>query len=155
MGAAQATSGVGAPRIREGKQVPLFYLPSAGGGESGPAALRSKYNMVLLFLGGGPDGEAYLREMAALYREIEAEQARVIAVVTRPMEEARALAARLSLPYTLLADEGGIKTASMLGGKGAALCVADRYGSVAYVEIKEQTARLSPAQRALDWLDFV
>jgi peroxiredoxin len=155
MGAAQATSGVGTPRLREGKMVPLFYLPSAAGGESGPAALRSKYNMVLLFLEGGPDTEAYLREVATLYRDIEAEQARVIAVVAQPIEEARKLTAQFKLPFTVLADEEGIKTASMLGGPGAALCVADRYGTVAYVEIRERSAQLSSAQTTLDWLDFV
>ena len=135
--------------------VPLFYLPSAAGGESGPAALRSKYNMVLLILDSSPEAEAYLREVAALYREIEAEQARVSVVVAHPIEDARKLAAQLKLPFTLLADAGGVKTVSMLGGPGAALCVADRYGTVAYVEIRERAAQLSPVQTALDWLDFV
>ena len=135
--------------------MPLFYLPSASGGESGPASLRSKYNMVLLFLEGGPASEAYLQEVAARYRDIEAEQARVIAVVAQPIEEARALTSRLKAPFTLLADDGGAATARMLGGAGAALCVADRYGSVVYVEIQERTDQLSPAQAALDWLDFV
>jgi peroxiredoxin len=151
----KATSEVQAPRLREGKLVPFFYLPAVGGGKSGPAALRSKYNMVLVFLEGGADSEAYLRELSGVYPDIEAGGARVIAVVARPLEETRDLAQRLQLPFAVLADEEGAKSASILGGGRAALCVADRFGMITYVEIRERASQLSSANTAVDWLEFV
>jgi peroxiredoxin len=141
--------------LREGKTVPLFYLPAAEGGEGGPAKLRSKYNMVLLFLEGSADSEAYLRSLASFYPDIESASARVIAVVAQPLREVQDLTRRERLPFMLLADEAGAKTASLLGGVGAALCVADRYGTAAYVEIKSSAAELSAAKAAIDWLEFV
>lgn len=145
-----------APRLKEGDMVPLFYLPAVGGGQSGPAALRSKYNMVLVFVEGGAAGEAYLEALATAYREIQADQARVLAVVPLPLEDATRLAARLALPYALLADEGGAATLRMVGeGNRAALCVADRYGQAFYVELAPTAACLHSVQTAMDWLDYI
>jgi peroxiredoxin len=145
-----------AARLKEGGRVPLFYLPTVGGGQSGPASLRSKYNMVLVFIEGGTAGEAYLAALAAAYPDIQANQARTIAVVPTSMEAATALSDKLKLPYTLLADEGGAATSRVLGeGNQAALCVADRYGQAYYVELASTTASLPSVQTALDWLDYI
>jgi peroxiredoxin len=149
-----ATSRVDA-KLREGKTVPLFYLPAAEGGEGGPAKLRSKYNMVLLFLEGGAESEAYLHSLASLYPDIESAPARVIVAIAQPLEAVRELAWRERLPFMLLADEGGAKTASLLGGAGAALCVADRYGTISYIEIKLQAAELAVPKVILEWLEYV
>ena len=136
--------------------VPLFYLPAAGGGQSGPAALRSKYNMALAFVEGGPEGEAYLMALAGAYREIQDRQAKVLAVIALPLASVEEMAARLKLPYTLLADKGGATTRRMLGeGKCAALCVADRFGQVFYVATAPSAAALPPVQATLDWLDYI
>ena len=136
--------------------VPLFYLPAVGGGQSGPASLRSKYNMVLVFVERGVEGEAYLQALSAAYREIQADQARALAVVPLPLEDAARLAARLTLPYALLADDGGATTLRMLGeGNRAALCVADRYGQAFYVELAPTAASLPSVQTAMDWLDYI
>ncbi len=144
-----------APKLRERRLVPLFYLPSVGGGKSGPSSLRSKYNMVLIFVEGGPEGEGYLCSLSDSYREIQAEQAKVIAVVPLQLPDAQDLAARLKLPYTLLADEHGATTRRMLGDDQAALCVADRYGQAFYVGTAPTAAALPTVQIALDWLDHI
>jgi peroxiredoxin len=136
--------------------VPLFVLPVASGGLSGPGALRSKYNMVLAFLGMSEAGaKVYLRSLSAVYDDILKEHARVIAVVTVGSEEAKAIAAELALPFTLLADIDGAVTQRMLGETGAGLCVADRYGEVFYLEVVPAAGQLPPPQEAIDWLQFI
>jgi peroxiredoxin len=145
-----------APKLREGGSVPLFYLPAVGGGQSGPAALRSKYNMVLAFVEGSAEGESYLESLVAAYRDIQDSQAKLIAVVPLPLQDAAKLAERLKLPYALLADEGGATTKRMLGGSNrAALCVADRYGQTFYVEFAPKSASLPSIQSALSWLEYI
>jgi len=139
-------------------RVPVFYLPSASsdGGEAGPAATRSKYNLVLAFVEGTPEGEEYLQALAAIHRDILSRAARLIAVTSLPLNEARALAQGVNLPFMLLADDGANTTHRLLGeGVNAALCVADRYGIVYYLQTAPATSALPPAQVALDWFDYV
>lgn len=94
------------PQLREGRMVPLFTLPSAGG-VSGPGALRSKYNMVLAFVGMGAGAEGYLRSLTRIYPAILDEQARVIAVVVGERQEVQHLSTELALPFTALSDNDG------------------------------------------------
>jgi peroxiredoxin len=144
------------PKLRKGAMTPLFYLPSTGGGQSGPAALRSKYNMVLVFVDASDDGAAYLHALRELYPAILEAQARIIAVVPTPLESAQALAAKLKLPFPLLADADGSTTQRMLSGNSLhALCVADRFGQVYYLEIAPSVGELPTADTAHDWLAFI
>lgn len=137
-------------------KVPIFYLPSAAGGQSGPAATRSKYNLVLLFVEGGEQATKYLQVLSAIHRDILAEAARVMAVVALPLDEVRAQSERLGIPFTLLADEEAETTTRMLGENAhAALCVADRYGVIYYLEVVPSTGDLPDVQAVLDWLEFV
>ena len=101
--------------LKQGGKVPLFYLPSTGGGQSGPAATRSKYNLVLAFLESGPEAETYLQSLAAINPEVLSNDARLIAVVAGPISIAEETARRLKPPFTLLADEAGATTTRMLG----------------------------------------
>lgn len=134
--------------------VPLFTLPSTDA-VLGPGALRSKYNMVLAFVGMEADAEDYLRVLARIHADILNEQARVIAVVVGDPWPIQQLATELSLPFTVLADSDGKLTRRMLGGGGAALCVADRYGEVYYLQFATNTAALPDPQMAVDWLQFI
>ena len=144
------------PKLKPQGATPLFYLPSTAGGKSGPASLRSKYNMVLAFVDATAEGEAYLHSLSGVYRDIVYAQARVIAVVPLPLHSASALSSRLKLPFALLADEGMETTRRMLGGENAsALCVADRFGQVHYLTPVCTAADLPPIKAALDWLDFI
>jgi peroxiredoxin len=139
-------------------RVPVFYLPSASasGGQAGPAATRSKYNLVLAFVEDSPEGEAYLQALAEVSQEILFRAARVMAVITASIDRARELSHRLRLHFTLLADESGSTTRRLLGqGAHAAICVADRYGIISYLETVASPADLSPAQTAVEWLDYV
>ena len=145
-----------APKLREGKLTPLFYLPATGGGQSGPGALRSKYNMMLAFVEGNAEGEAYLAALTAAYLNIQDAQAKALAVVSLPLREAAMLQERLKLPYSLLADENGATTRRMIGEDNhAALCVADRFGQIFYVHVAPTTASLPPVETAVSWLDFI
>jgi peroxiredoxin len=153
------TLATGAPQLKQGRMVPLFTLPAAGGGTSGPGALRSKYNMVLAFLDMEEAEEegarAYLGALSEAYSGILDEQARVIAVVITGLEAAETLSRVAALPFTLLADAGGAVTQRMLGEARAGLCVADRYGEAFYVEVAPTAAQLPPPQAAIDWLQFI
>lgn len=142
--------------LRTGGRTPLFVLPQTSGGRSGPAATRSKYNLVLAFAGSGPSADAYLRDLAAAHPDILERDARLMAVVPLALPDAQALASRLDLPYALLADEDGATATRLLGeGNTAALCVADRFGAIYSLDIAPDTSTLPPVRTALEWLDFV
>ena len=144
------------PQLKSKGRTPLFVLPSTAGGTSGPGALRSKYNAVLLFLDDGPAAEEYLRDLASIYAEILASQARLLVVMPLSPEDAGALARKLALPFPLLADEGGSTTRRMLGeSHHVALCVTDRYGQVFSLDVGMLPSELPPPQSALDWLEFI
>jgi peroxiredoxin len=144
------------PTVRLGGKVPLFYLPSAGGGTSGPASTRSKYNLVLGFLTNGPQAASYLRDLAHLYPDILGHQARVIAVLNTDLETTRQISAALDLPFTLLSDEHGQTAPRILGqANRAGLCIADRYGVTYSIQPAPTTATLPPASTALEWLEFI
>ncbi|MDQ3705950.1 MAG: redoxin domain-containing protein [Chloroflexota bacterium] len=145
-----------APQLKGKGKTPLFALPSTAGGTSGPGALRSKYNAVLAFLDAGPQAEEFLCGLAAPYPEILASQARLLVVVPLTLEEADELVRKLSLPFPLLADDGGKTTRRMLGESNrAALCVTDRYGQVFSLEVGTSTSELPPPRSAFDWLEFI
>jgi peroxiredoxin len=151
-----ATEIPGKAELREGKPVPGFVLPTVSGEPTGPAALRSKYNMVLVFLPSGPPAESYLHALSTLYPEILDEHARVLAVLAGDLDATRELAARARAPFTLLADADGRVTGRMLGGPGrAGLCVADRFGDVFYLQVEGDAAALPFLRAALDWLQFI
>ena len=144
------------PNLRLGDKVPLFYLPSAGGGQSGPAATRSKYNLVLAFLPDRPEAAAYLQGIARLYPEILRNDARVIAVLNADLDTTRRTAEALELPFTLLSDENGAATARSLGhDRHAALIAADLYGIIYLVEPATTLDALPPPATILDWLEFI
>ncbi len=146
----------GAPALRLGRSVPLFSLPAVQGGRSGPGALRSRYNMVLGFLDAGVAGESYLRSLTDVYSDIVASQARALVAVPLPLQEARMLHSKLSLPFPLLADEDGSVTRRMLGeGSNAALCVADRFGEVYYLQTGRDVPELPAVHTALEWLEYI
>jgi len=154
---AQSLSAASAELIYPGR-VPVFYLhsASAGGELSGPAATRSKYNLVLAFVEDVSEGEAYLCALAGLNGDVLSRAARTIAVVSASLDRARGLAEALKLPFMLLADEVGNTTRRLIGEEAhAALCVADRYGIISYLETVRGTAELPPAQSAVEWLDYV
>ena len=136
--------------------VPVFTLPSVAGGVSGPGTLRSKYNMVLVFVGMGSDAWEYLRSVVRVYPDISSEQARVIAVAVGDRQGVQQLATELALPFAVLADSDGKLTRRLLGGEGgAALCVADRYGEVYFLQIAPDAPSLPDPQTAVDWLEFI
>ncbi|MGA7733534.1 MAG: redoxin domain-containing protein, partial [Chloroflexia bacterium] len=137
--------------LRLGGKVPLFYLPTTGGGTSGPAATRSKYNLVLVFLTNGPQAESYLRELSRLYPDLLRNDARVIAVLDTDLETTRNTAAALDLPFALLSDENGTTASRIMGQSNrAGLCIADRYGVTYSIQPAPTTATLPPASTALE-----
>ncbi|HYP42176.1 MAG TPA: hypothetical protein VEX13_17600, partial [Chloroflexia bacterium] len=151
MGNSTETQAPQPPKLKPQGMTPLFYLPSTAGGRSGPASLRSKYNMVLAFVDATPEGEAYLQSLAGVYQDILYAEARVIAVAPLPLHDAVELASRLKLPFSILADEGMETTRRMLGGEHASgLCVADRFGQVHYLILAHTAAGLPPIKAALD-----
>ena len=150
------TSAGQAPMLKVSGQVPLFVLPSADSGKTGPGALKSKYNMVLLFVDGEQSGRDYLQTLHEIYPRILAEHARAMAVISRPAQEVEALAKEMQLTFPLLADEDGRTTRRMLGESNTnALCVADRYGQIFYLESAACIEQLPGVEAALDWLEFI
>lgn len=144
------------PRLSIGKLIPLFSLPSTAGGSSGPGALRSRYNVVLTFVGRGQEERDYLIALCEAYPQVAAESARVLCVVQGDIDDAEKLRSTLSLPFQLLVDADGSVTERMLGGTHLrALCVADRYGEVVHLAVAAEGQRLPAPQIALDWLAFI
>jgi hypothetical protein len=118
--------------------------------------LRSKHNIILAFVSAGNDAEAYLRSLTEAHTRFLEEHARVIAVATLELPQAKALHSRLALPYTLLADADGALTARMLGEPGVvALVVADRFGEVYCLEVAPSPAELPSTRTALEWLQYI
>jgi len=145
-----------APMLKVGGQVPLFVLPSSDGGKTGPGAMKSKYNLVLLFLDGEPCSADYLRDMSENYSRILAEHARVMVVIPRPLQEVEALAREKELNFPLLTDEDGRTTGRMLAETGAnALCVADRYGQIYFLETAPSVEQIPGVNAAIEWLEFI
>jgi peroxiredoxin len=143
-------------QLRVMHKVPLFYLPSAAGGQSGPAATRSRYNLVLVFLDNSPQTESYLQSLAAIYPDILKDDAHAIAVTNASQQETQRLATTLALPFTLLADDAGATTERILGpGNHAGLCVADRYGIIYFVEAASDVSALPPASTVVEWLEYI
>jgi peroxiredoxin len=143
-------------QLREMHKVPLFYLPSSAGGQSGPAATRSRYNLVLLFLDDSPQTEPYLQSLSAVHPSILSNDARVLAVLPVPLHEAQRLASALAVPFPILSDDAGQTTQRIVGpGNHAALCVADRYGIIYVIDAAPDTASLPPASTVVEWLEYV
>lgn len=144
------------PQLRQGKIVPNFILPIASGATTGPGSLRSKYNMVLVFVGEGEYAEAYLRSLSDAYTSILDEQARAIAIRTGWATETQELQKRLAFPFPLLIDGDGSLTGRMIGRADlAALCVADRFGEIYSLEIAPDAAQLPSMRNALEWLQYI
>jgi peroxiredoxin len=141
-------------QLRVTHKVPLFYLPSSAGGQSGPASTRSRYNLVLVFLDNSPHTEAYLRSLSDIYPAILKDDARAIAVVQASPEETQRMAS--GLPFPLLSDQEGAITHRMLGDDNdAGLCVADRYGIIYFVQAVANICTLPPAPTIIEWLEYI
>ena len=142
--------------LKIGGQVPLFVLPSADGGKTGPGALKSKYNMVLLFIDAEQSGRDYLQTLREIYPRILAEHARAMVVISHSAQEVEALGKEMQLTFPLLVDEDGQTTRRMLGDSNIkALCVADRFGQVFFLESTACIEQLPGVEAALDWLEFI
>lgn len=144
------------PGLRIGGKLPLFYLPSLDGGKSGPAAMRSKYNLVLVFLPTGSEAVAYLQEIAAHYPDILRNDTRVIAVLDTDPDNTRRAAEALELPFMLLADTEGATASRILGELNhAGLIATDRFGIIYFAEAAATISALPTPRVILDWLDYI
>lgn len=144
------------PTLRLGSILPIFYLPTIGGGKSGPASVRSKYNLVLTFLPNVTEAGAYLQGIAAHYKEILRNDARVIAVLSADLDTTERVAQALELPFPMLADEDGTTTARILGESNhAALIATDRYGVIYCAEAAPVLSNIALPIVIPDWLEYV
>ena len=142
--------------VQLGSILPIFYLPSVKGGKSGPAATRSKYNLVLTFLPNVQEAATYLQGIAQIYEEILRNDARVMAVLRADLDTTQRVAEALELPFALLADEDGATAARILGeGNHAGLIATDRYGVVYCLEATVGLNELPAPSVIPDWLEYV
>ncbi|MEO5952769.1 MAG: redoxin domain-containing protein [Chloroflexia bacterium] len=150
------TASISGSAVRVGRILPIFYLPSVHGGKSGPAATRSKYNLVLTFLPNVQEAATYLQGIAQVYAEILRNDARVIAVLGADLDTTQRVAEALELPFALLADEDGATAARILGGGNrAGLIATDRYGVVYCMEATVRIEELPAPSVIPDWLEYV
>ncbi len=150
------TSNTTNPTLRLGGTLPIFYLPSARGGQSGPASTRSKYNLVLAFLPNVPESAAYLQGIAQLYPGILRNDARVIAVLGADTDATQQTAEALELPFTMLSDENSATSNRILGeGNRAGLIATDRYGIIYCMEAAPDLANLPAPPTIIDWLEYI
>ncbi len=143
-------------QLRIGGKLPLFYLPSTQGGQSGPSAMRSKYNLVLAFLPGAPQAARYLREVAEIYPQILRNDARLISVLASNLDTTQRTAQALELSFTLLSDENAATASCILGDSNrAALISTDRYGIIYFTEQAPTIDKLPQPDTILDWLEYI
>ena len=124
----------GALGPRPGEMLPYFELPSTADGALSSRRFKGRSNLVLIFArdDGCEPCERMLRGFAERYGEFVAEEAEVLGLIVGTQAEARRLAARLHLPFPLLADaDGAVHAAYGAGDAGEVVVyVADRYGEV-------------------------
>ncbi len=89
--------------------LPDFELPSSEGPMVSTSGYRYRRSLVLVFAGEHTDNTAHtlLSDLARQYREIERENAEVLAVVHGTSADAARVRERYGLPFPVLADRNG------------------------------------------------
>jgi peroxiredoxin len=151
------------PKLKLQEVVPDFDLPSTKNGKVGLWSYKQKLNMVLLFFHGRDCKGCIdlLQELARDYARYQDDEAEILAVTTMPLDEARALADQLHLPFPILSDPTG-KTVERFtyldeatGGPVPSLFVLDRFGAVYTQAIAEREDQLPSSDEVLEWLGLI
>lgn len=150
------------PKLQLQQVVPEFKLPSTAGERIGPWDFKQRRNLVLFFF-HTEDCEGcadLLREFAKDYPLYIQQEAEILAITTRPLEQAQILAADLSLPFPVLSDSSGEATReyTYLDAAGQALpsvFVVDRFGALYTQVIAERESQLPSSEEILEWLGLI
>lgn len=145
--------------VRPGTRLPPFSLPSSRGVALGPKQYRQRKHLVLLCLDPETaDGRAYLSTVAALYPEFQEMDAEVLALVPATAEPVSERAARLSLPFPLLADDGSARARLFPADAPATtvgVFVADRYGVLVHPALAARAADVETPEEVLAWARYI
>lgn len=129
MSSPSTTSPAAQPMV--GRPFPALTLPSTAGSEVRTKGYKQRQPFLLLFAHGlgCQSCEAWLKALTAERGLVDEVNAVVLVVAPGTVETLRGEQARLDLPFTVLADEGGSASQAFLGaGERVALYAVDRYG---------------------------
>ncbi|HJP84387.1 MAG TPA: redoxin domain-containing protein [Gemmatimonadaceae bacterium] len=143
-----------------GRLFPDATLPSLDGGELELDSYRPDSNLVLLMLGDGALSDrcaGLLDQLAQLRAELEMEEARVLAITARPLEE---WTGKWSFPFPLAFDGDArlhrqVAAMDEAGRPVVAIFITDRYREIFAMARVDDEQWPSRGTQVIDWLTFV
>jgi peroxiredoxin len=141
--------------LTAGELLPAFRLAAAN--RPGPVGLweyKQRSSLVVLLLHGASCAPclARLEATAAIYDEVRATGAEVLAILNDDLESLGRLAR--DVPFPLLADARGDVRAKYVDG-GVALVLADQYNALFQSWAAPDADRLPDATELREWLTFL
>lgn len=145
-----------------GQLMPDFHLISSEGQYVAVSDYRGHRNLVLVFVGSPSCNSCHqlLTNLARSYPEFLAWEAEVLVVVQCSIREAGFIKHRYSLPFPVLADEGG-QVHRAVGAWTAdrkpavVIYITDRFGEICKVYRLGQGHPLPTPAEMLEWLRFI
>jgi len=144
----------------EGDVIRNFQLLSVNGQPVLLSDARGRANMVLALAGESDSAYAFLSELGRHESDLNANEARALAVVAGNREQACELKRLLNLSFEVLADQDGrvhrsLETADPEGHFLPAVIVTDRFGEV-FAAFKASPGKPLPHfDEILGWIDFI
>lgn len=151
------------PKLELQEVVPYLNLPSSKGTNVNLWDFKQRKNLVLIFHHGRvcPHCREKLKELAEVYKEIQALEAEILAVSFDNFEDAKKQGEEDELPFPLLLDQSGATTERFTFiDKSRSLpfptvLITDRFGALRYQKITEEAIDLPNAIEILRWLIFI
>ncbi|HET8666973.1 MAG TPA: redoxin domain-containing protein [Terriglobales bacterium] len=144
----------------KGELIRDFELISTKGRKVSVSDYRGRLSLVLVFADGRPRSLEFLTGVTKAYREIQDEQAEVLAVLQGTAEKAARVKDRVRAKFPVLVDRDGrihrlMGAQDRRGQPEMAVYVTDRFGEV-FATFRESEKQAMPSvQQILGWLDFV
>ncbi len=141
--------------------LPAFELPEAEGGKISFWDYKGRRNLVLFFVHPACQKcRDMLKELAGAYREVIGQEAEVLAVLPASPGEAGRLKHELSIPFPVLADEGGgvfqrYGAVDSNDRPSAAVIIADRFGEIYAFSVATAEHRLMTVREIIDFFNFI
>ena len=153
-----------APQARpvKGQLICDFTLVSTGGQKISLSDYRGRFNLVLVFSGGGagsPDTKV-LVEIAADYARFQEEETQVLAIMQCTRAKAATIKQQGNLPFPLLVDDDGrihrpAGAADKEGHPATAIYITDRFGEVFAVYRAAEGQAIPSVREIVEWLSFI
>jgi peroxiredoxin len=145
--------------------VPSFRLADLRGGTIGLENFSEKYNLALLFLHGLDCAacQKALAVSAANYREFRQQDAKILAIISRPPRNEKEDSIVENLPFPVLLDDQGHVRRSfaqllderLVSGDDVLLYVLDHYGAPYAVLVDKEFKSGALENDVIKWLEYI